>query len=484
MTEAYQSHAPIMLPYQRPQQSLRWRLRVYIGLIFILAFVASALLIDLIAKWNEERPAVWLMAGGITLIGLASVMIIDYLLNRFIWQPIECLRTGLQRLTQGDLAHRIELGRPGQVGEVMDLFNQLAAQLEDRERVLLRTQDELELRVVERTDTLRDSAERIRLITDNLPALIAYVDNQQVYQFANRQFEEWYKVHDIAGKHLRDIAGAAAYEGILANVEKALEGHAVTFEYSRVYPDQKLRHVQISYIPHRGPDGLVLGFFTLVQDLTERRRAEEQIRASLEEKVVLLKEIHHRVKNNLQVISSLLYLQAGRIKDQPLREILQDSQNRVRSMALIHEKLYQANDLANVDLAEYVRNLTGFLLRSYAAQVGSVQLHVKVQNVFLGIDTAMPCGLLINELVSNALKHAFPAGTSGRIDVEIDIDEAQRILLRVSDNGIGFPQEIDFQNIPSLGLQLVVALVGQLDGTIELNRNGGAEFLVRFSEAK
>lgn len=353
MTEAYQSPATTTFSYQRIQHVLRWRLIVRIGLMLCLTLLASGFMIHLVAKAHEERISVWLLlVGGAALLGLVLIAMLDRLLNGFVLQPLACLRLGLQRIAAGDLAFRIELGRSDEVGEVAHLFNQLAARLQNREQVLLRTQDELELRVNERTDTLRDSAERIRLITDNLPALIAYVDNQQIYQFANRQFEEWYVIHDIAGRHLRDIAGAAAYEGILAYVEKALAGNPVTFEYSRVYPDQKLRHVQISYIPHHDPDGLVLGFFTLVQDLTERRRAEEQIRASLEEKVVLLKEIHHRVKNNLQVISSLLYLQAERIKDRPLREILQDSQHRVRSMALIHEKLYQAKDLAHVDLAD------------------------------------------------------------------------------------------------------------------------------------
>jgi PAS domain S-box-containing protein len=333
-------------------------------------------------------------------------------------------------------------------------------------------------------EALYDSVARIRLIADHLPALIAYVDDQQIYRFANKRFEEWYVTGDIGGKHLREIAGVASYEGIQQYVETALAGTPVSFEYSRTYPDGRLRYVQISYIPHFGPAGNVLGFFTLVQDLTERKQAEEQIKASLEEKVVLLKEIHHRVKNNLQVISSLLYLQNAKTKSSRVRDILQDSQNRVKSMALIHEKLYQAKDLAHVDLAEYVRNLTGYLGRLYTAQASNVQLKVKVDNVFLGIDTAMPCGLIINELVSNSFKHAFPNSRSGQIAVELQADQERDFVLYVRDNGVGFPTSVDFRSTSSLGLQLVNTLVRQLNGSIELHRNGGVEFMIRFTEVK
>jgi two-component sensor histidine kinase len=227
----------------------------------------------------------------------------------------------------------------------------------------------------------------------------------------------------------------------------------------------------------------VLGFFTLVQDLTERKEAEEQIKASLEEKVVLLKEIHHRVKNNLQVISSLLSLQSERIADPQIHAVLQDSQNRVRSMALIHEKLYQAKDQVRVNVAEYIQNLTSYLMRSYASQTTGVQLRVKADNIYLGIDTAMPCGLVINELLSNALKHAFPNGRSGIVYVELHYAQDGCCTLLVGDNGVGMPAGLDLQKSATLGLQLVHTLVKQLDGSMEVRRNGGVEFCIRFAEA-
>jgi len=168
-------------------------------------------------------------------------------------------------------------------------------------------------------------------------------------------------------------------------------------------------------------------------ELAERKRVEVQITASLREKELLLKEVHHRVKNNLQVISSLLYLQSDKIKDQQALDIFRDSQNRVRSMALIHEKLYQAKDLTRVDLAEYLHNLIGYLFRSYGTQAAAIRLQIQAEGVFLSIDTAMPCGLIINELVSNALKHAFASAVTVKIGANDNY-----VHLEVFDNGKGF----------------------------------------------
>jgi len=219
--------------------------------------------------------------------------------------------------------------------------------------------------------------------------------------------------------------------------------------------------------------------------LDEMRRAEDQIKASLQEKEVLLKEIHHRVKNNLQVIYSLLRLQSAHIKDKHDLEIFKESRNRVMSMAFVHEKLYQSEDLAMIDFAEYSRKLATSLFHSYAAYPEIIALEINVEDVFLGIDNAIPCGLIINELVSNCLKHAFPKGKKGKIRVELrsdkDLHAGDKFTLTVSDDGIGFPKDLDFRNADTLGLQLVTTLVKQLKGTIELDRDGGTEFKITFA---
>jgi two-component sensor histidine kinase len=217
----------------------------------------------------------------------------------------------------------------------------------------------------------------------------------------------------------------------------------------------------------------------VLRDITERVQAERQVEASLKEKEVLLQEIHHRVKNNLQIISSLLNLQAQQIEDQGIVDAFRDSQNRIRSMALIHEQLYGSHDLAEIDFGAYIRDLAIDLFRSYQVDARRIRLDVETDRVRLGIDRAVPCGLIVNELVSNALKHAFPNGRQGGIQVDLRA-EGQQMTILVRDDGIGLPEGLDYQNTPSLGLQLVNSLVSQVDGEITLEPVQGTGFRVKF----
>ncbi len=203
----------------------------------------------------------------------------------------------------------------------------------------------------------------------------------------------------------------------------------------------------------------------------ERRKAQEQIEASLKEKEVLLKEIHHRVKNNLQIICSLLDLQAEYLTDPQALEVFQESQNRIQSMALIHEKLYQSEDLATINFADYIHELITNLWYSYEVYLDAVELKTDIEPVVLDIDTAIPCGLIVNELVSNSLKYAFPFGHRGELSIELHSVSENEFILIVSDTGIGLPKDLDFQNTKSLGLQLVNSLTQQLNGTISLKRD-------------
>jgi two-component sensor histidine kinase/HAMP domain-containing protein len=221
----------------------------------------------------------------------------------------------------------------------------------------------------------------------------------------------------------------------------------------------------------------------LLKEISERQRAEEQINASLQEKEVLLREIHHRVKNNLQVIASLLNLQARNIVDEHVLEPLRESQTRIESMALIHQKLYDSDDLMGVNFAEYSRNLATHLLSSYGV---SQKVALKVDSddgISLGINSAIPCGLIINELVSNSLKYAFTGKQDGEIRIALRRKEDGRIKLMVADNGAGIPDKIDFRNTESLGLRLVNILSEQLEGTLELDTTGGTSFELTFATA-
>ncbi len=218
------------------------------------------------------------------------------------------------------------------------------------------------------------------------------------------------------------------------------------------------------------------------RDITVSRRAEDQIRSSLREKEVLLKEIHHRVKNNLQIICSLLSLQASEIEDPNAGQTFKESQDRVKAMALIHERLYQSGDLAKIDFAGYVRNLTGHLLRSYKVDSKTVRLNLDVAPVPMSLDVAIPCGLIINELVSNALKYAFPHGKSGEIIVRFGEGAGQMLMLHVSDTGVGLPEGTDPERSESLGLKLVRSLTEQLDGTVCYSSRNGFQCEIRIPQ--
>lgn len=216
----------------------------------------------------------------------------------------------------------------------------------------------------------------------------------------------------------------------------------------------------------------------------ELSETNERLSSSLEEKEVLLKEIHHRVKNNLQVISSLLSLQTRNIKDEKDLEMFLNSQNRVQTMALIHERLYQSDDLSQVDFAHYIPALVDSLFRTYKVSVQDIVMGVDVSDVRLGLDKAIPCGLMINELVSNALKYAFPDGRKGEINMHLgatQIDEdIDGVELIVRDNGVGFPEDLDFRTTKSLGMELINILVRQLHGTITLENKIGTKFSIVF----
>jgi two-component sensor histidine kinase len=219
---------------------------------------------------------------------------------------------------------------------------------------------------------------------------------------------------------------------------------------------------------------------SLQVEIGERRRAQEQLTASLREKEVLLTEIHHRVKNNLQVISSLLSLQSRALTSPEALSAFTDSQNRVRSMALVHEKLYQSPDLARIDFAAYVRELASHLFRVYRSTAEAIPLHVNARDVFLTIERAVPCGLIVSEILSNALKYAFPGGRRGEIAIDLLPEEDARYRITIRDNGVGLPPNVDFRHTTSLGLRIVNTLTEQLGGTIHLANNGGAAFTLTF----
>ncbi len=228
-------------------------------------------------------------------------------------------------------------------------------------------------------------------------------------------------------------------------------------------------------------------YCAIARDITERKLYGEQLENSLKEKVVLLKEIHHRVKNNLQVISSLFNLQSAYIKDNEAREIFVESQNRVKTMALVHEKLYLSKNLSHVNFSDYVHELIVNLFGSYKFNSNKIDLVLNIEDIDITVDYAVNIGLIINELVSNSLKHAFiyceeKNSDRGELKISLNPDGDGKVILSVKDNGIGFPANLDFRYTETLGMQLVNSLVNQLKGEIELRRNAGTEFILTFSK--
>lgn len=296
--------------------------------------------------------------------------------------------------------------------------------------------------------------------------------------------------------------------------ENARKGYEQAFREGAVrdYPlelrhrDGGLSSVLYNATVYRGAQGEVIGVFAAARDITKRkqaeealkelnttleqrvadrtaelRRSEEAIRKSLHEKEVLLKEIHHRVKNNMQVISSLVSLQAEGAKDQTVREVLQDVIYRVRSMALVHEKLYRSTDLAQIDFADYAKSLLHYLWRSHGSVAASIRLNLNLQPVLLPVDIAVPSALILNELAGNALKHAFKGRDGGLVTVALHADDIGRVSLSVTDNGVGLPEGLDWRNAGSLGLRLVQMLTGQLDADVQVTNGEGTGFQIVFS---
>ncbi len=261
---------------------------------------------------------------------------------------------------------------------------------------------------------------------------------------------------------------------------RALRGEKTTIDDLEIHRPDKIVPVEAWGTPVYDEQGTIIYAIAAFQDITERKLAEAALLSSLREKEVLLQEVHHRVKNNLQIISSLLDLQSLYIHEQQVLEMFRSSQNRIRSMALIHEHLYKSKNLAQVNLAHYIRELTTHLLQTYAINPDNIALKLNLDEFSSNLDTAIPCGLILNELISNALKHALDGGTKGTIWVELR-SEGNQINLIVGNDEPNAPKFLDFTSKNSLGFQLVEILVKQLEGQMEIEQSQGTVFKISFS---
>ncbi|MCK4765003.1 MAG: PAS domain S-box protein [Candidatus Aminicenantes bacterium] len=379
-------------------------------------------------------------------------------------------------------------------GELQKTNEKLEERVRERTQEFTQAYIELQIEIKERKkveEALRASEAKYRGLFENMlegvyqtepdgtilaanPALVRMLGFDSVEEFFSagsaRQFYVNPEERDILSRRLEE-------NGELRNAEYSL----------RRKNGKEIRVVEDGRVV-RDEQGRVLHYEGLIIDITQRKQAEEKVKASLKEKEVLLREIHHRVKNNLQVIVGLLNLQAKYIDDKRAVDIFKNSRQRVMAMALVHEKLYQSEDLSRINFREYIQSLTRHLFDTYSYMIDPQQVHLKTEiaDIVLDIETAIPLGLLINELVTNALKYSFPGGRAGELRVVLDVSKGvgkkYEYHLIVVDNGVGFPAERDFRDSGTLGMLLVNSLVQQLRGTIDLDRSGGTKFIIEFKK--
>ena len=367
-------------------------------------------------------------------------------------------------------------------------------------------------RLLEKNKEILEKRERhLSLITDNMMDMVTQCNPKGIYQYISPSSGKilGYKPQKLIGKNASDFVHPEDLQNVKQSFIKARDNNAPNeIEYRYQKASGNYIWIQTVGKPIFSQKNVHQGFVCSSRNVDNSKHAEEQIKTSLEEKRVLLKEIHHRVKNNMQIVSSLLSLQSRYIEDENALDVFKESQNRVKSMAMIHENLYQTQNLARINFDEYIQKLISGLFNSYSSDSGLIKPQMDLCKVSLDVDTAVPCGLILNELVTNSIKHAFkeakphdkvykstsnPADESreptnkkfanpkyGIINVKLSKESENMVELVVNDNGRGFPENIDFQNTLSLGLQLVNNLVNQINGTIELKNNDGTEFRIRF----
>jgi PAS domain S-box-containing protein len=329
--------------------------------------------------------------------------------------------------------------------------------------------------------------EQYRVVTDALNDAVFTLNAEARFAFGNAAGERLtgYRLDELLGRPFMDLVAAENLPELTDRFRRAIAGEQISPHVwaELIRKDGRQVPIELS-MANLVVDGSIIGCVGVARDISNRQQAEEQIRASLQEKEVLLKEIHHRVKNNLQIISSLLNLQSQYITDPQAGQMLIDSQNRVKSMALIHEILFRSRDLTKIDFEEYIKTISVQIFRSYGAYSTRIGLEVHVRDIILDVDTAIPCGLIVTELVSNSLKHAFIDGREGSIYVKLSSDSTGTFTLLVRDNGIGMPSHVDLQHLDSLGLKLVCALVNQLAGKVEIDHSFGTTFMITFVQDK
>ena len=376
-----------------------------------------------------------------------------------------------------DISLQNKLSREMLRAEIAEETNKkLATEIKER----IRTEKLLQEQFL-RSNAIFDSSSNTLLLTLDTDFKISSF-NTHCQNYFWYLIEKRMEVNDSFTHFFRQVYDAAQvrYFHLILNAVK--KGESKQME-SYFMSKGSVRWIELFINPIFDIEGQVTEISLVAHDITEKKLSEKEIVESLKEKEVLLKEIHHRVKNNLQVISSILNLQSSFVKDEKTLEILDESRNRIRSMAIIHENLYRTTNFSSIDFTAYLQNLCINLISSYHVYSGVVEFKDEMENIDLVLDQAIPCGLLVNELITNSIKYAFPSKQAGIITVGLE-EKDGKIYLRIEDNGIGLPKDFDMMKTDTLGLQLVSTLVEQLDGEITVSNHQGTKYLITFGKVK
>lgn len=335
---------------------------------------------------------------------------------------------------------------------------------------------------------MEEELKKLSSAVDQTADHIIITDKRGNIEYTNPAFETatGYKKDEIIGKNPKILKSGNHDDSFYKNLWDTIKsGNVFRSEFINKKKNGELFYEEktITPIKVKLKNREHCHFVSTGRDITERKQSEQQLNKSLKEKELLLRELHHRVKNNMQIIHSLLNLQLKFTKDQNTKDILKESQNRIKSMSFVHEILYKANDLTKIDLKEYIKNIGNSLFRSYGINSNLISLLINIDNVSLSMDTIIPLGLIITELVSNSLKYAFTNMQHGQIEIILTHGTNNEINMIVKDNGIGFPNDLDYKNSKTLGLQLVTGLIeNQIKGSLEINNKNGTELIIRFKD--
>lgn len=412
-------------------------------------------------------PALAPAAGVAAIMGVVLsllVLLVRRAMNRRIARPLAGTASSLAKLEEGEV--------------FVKRSDSAFAELASFETAI----EDMTLRVRRGQEKLRESERRFRAIFEQAAVGLVRYSPDGRYLSANRRFQEisGYSLEELGSFSFQDITHPDDLQESQDNVRAMHDGVLQSFTLDKRYmrKDGEVIWVRATITAVRADSREVDYFIGVVEDITARKAAEEALKSSLAEKEVLLREIHHRVKNNLQVISSLLYLQSENITNPEALEMFRESRSRITTMALVHEELYRSSDLSSVNIREYVNKLVPRLGAAFGAG-GGIEYRVEARDTELAIDQAIPFGLIVNELVTNAAKHAFGGRDSGIISVAVGTVDGT-VSLKVSDNGNGLPAGFDAAATTTLGMQLILQLTKQLRGEVEIGTGNGASFTIAF----